>query len=72
VQFAGTDRQEVVMSPTVASLDQLDSDISVAYIVLGVARSAWDRCPSAENARAVDEAEDCVNRLLDERFTAQQ
>ncbi len=23
-------------------------------------------------ARAVDDAEDCVNRLLDERFTAQQ
>ena len=60
------------MSPTVASLDQLDSEISVAYIVLGVACSVWDRCPSAENARTVDEAEDCVNRLLDERFTAQQ
>ena len=60
------------MSPTVASLDQLDYDISVAYIALGVARSSWARCPSAENARAVDEAEDCVNRLLDERFAAQQ
>jgi len=59
------------MSPTV-SFDQLDYDISVAYIALGVARSSWDRCPSAENARAVDEAEDCVNRLLDERFAAQQ
>ena len=60
------------MSPTVASLDQLDYDISVAYIALGVARSSWDRCPSAENARTVDEAEGCVNRLLDERFAAQQ
>jgi hypothetical protein len=60
------------MSPTVASFDQLDYDISVAYIALGVARSSWDRCPSAENARTVDEAEGCVNRLLDERFAAQQ
>jgi hypothetical protein len=60
------------MSPTVTSLDQIDYDISVAYIALGVARSSFDRCPSAENARAVDEAESCVNRLLDVRFTAQQ
>ena len=59
------------MSPTVTSLDQLDYEISVAYIALGVARSSFDRCPSAENARAVDEAEGSVNRLLDERFAAQ-
>jgi hypothetical protein len=71
VQFAGTDRQEVVMSPTVSSFDQLDYDISVAYIALGVARSSFDRCPSAENAAAVDEAEGSVNRLLDERFALQ-
>ena len=60
------------MSPTVTSLDQLDYDISVAYIALGVARSSFDRCPSGENASAVAEAECCVNRLLDERFAAQQ
>ncbi len=60
------------MSPTVTSLDQIDYDISVAYIALGVARSAWSRCPSSENARAVDEAERCVDRLLDERFAAQR
>ncbi len=60
------------MSPTVTSLDQLDCDISVACIALGVARSSFDRCPSSENARAVDDAESCVNRLLDVRFTAQQ
>jgi hypothetical protein len=71
VQLADTDRQEVAMSPSVTSLDQLDCDISVAYIGLGVARSAWQRCPSSENERVVDEAEDCVNRLLDERFAAQ-
>ena len=33
------------MSPTVTTLDQLDSYISVAYIALGVARRSWDRCP---------------------------
>jgi hypothetical protein len=60
------------MSPTVTSIDQLDYDISVAYIALGVARSSWDRCPNAENENAVDAAEACVDRLLDERFAAQQ
>ena len=60
------------MSPTVTSLDQLDYDIAVAYIALGVARSSWERCPSAANERVVDEAESCVNRLLDDRFAAQQ
>jgi hypothetical protein len=60
------------MSPTVTSLDQLDYDISVAYIALGVARGSYDRCPSGENAEAVDNAERSVDRLLDERFAAQQ
>jgi hypothetical protein len=60
------------MSPTVTTLDQLDSDISVAYIALGVARRSWDRCPSGENAEAVDAAERCVDRLLDQRLAAQQ
>jgi len=60
------------MSPTVTSIDQLDYDISVAYIALGVARSSRDRCPNAENESAVDAAEACVDRLLDERFAAQQ
>jgi hypothetical protein len=72
VQLADADRQEVVMSPTVTSLDQLDCDISVAYIALGIARSSWERCPSSENAQAADDAESCVNRLLDERFAAQR
>jgi hypothetical protein len=60
------------MSPTVTSLDQLDYDISVAYIALGVARGSYDRCPSGENAEAVDNAERSVDRLLDARFAAQQ
>ena len=59
------------MSPTVTSLDQIDYDISVAYIALGVARSSYDRCPSAENARVVDDAEGSVNRLLEQRFAIQ-
>ena len=58
------------MSPTVTSLDQLDYDISVAYIALGVARTSWHRCPSAENARVVDEAVQAVDRLLDRRLAA--
>jgi hypothetical protein len=64
--------EEIAVSPTVTSIDQLDYDISVAYIALGVARSSWDRCPSAENARVVDEAESCVDRLLDERLATQR
>jgi hypothetical protein len=60
------------MSPTVTSLDRLDHDISVAYIALGMARGAWDRCPSGENAEIVEAAERRVDRLLDERFAAQQ
>jgi hypothetical protein len=43
----------------------------VAYIALGVARTSYTRCPSAENARLVDEAEGDVDRLLDERLAAQ-
>ena len=60
------------MSPTVTSLDQIDYDISVAYIALGGARSSYTRCPSAENARLVEDAEGAVDRLLDERFAAQR
>jgi hypothetical protein len=63
---------EVVMSPTITSLDEIDYDISVASIALGVARGAWNRCPSSENARVVDEAERRVNDLLDERLAAQR
>ena len=43
------------MSTTITSLDQIDLDISIAYIALGVARSR-PRCPSGENERAVVEA----------------
>jgi hypothetical protein len=60
------------MSPTVTSLDLLDCDISVACIARGVARASYTRCPSAENARLLDEAQAAVDRLLDARFAAQR
>lgn len=56
------------MSPTITTLDEIDYEISVAYIALGVARSAWQRCPSAENARVVDGAEAEIDQLLDDRI----
>lgn len=59
------------MSPTITSLDEIDLDVSVAFVALGVARSAFTRCPSGENQRAVDDAENAVNRLLDARLAAQ-
>ena len=59
------------MSPTVTSLDEIDLEISVAFIALGAARSAFTRCPSAENARAVDEAQGALDELLDQRLVAQ-
>jgi hypothetical protein len=58
------------MSPTVTSIDQLDYDISLAYIALGVARTAWNRCPSAENTLQLAEAERDVDALLDLRLLA--
>ncbi len=57
------------MSPSVTSIDEIDLEISVAYITLGGARSLFSRCPSAENQRRVDEAEAAVNSLLDARLT---
>ncbi len=56
------------MGPSVTSIDELDLEISVAYITLGGARSMLRRCPSAENQRRVDEAVAEVDRLLDERL----
>ena len=59
------------MSPTITSLDEIDLDISIAYIALGAARTSFGRCPSGENARAVDEAEHALNARLDARLAAQ-
>ena len=60
------------MSPTITSLDEIDLEVSVAFVALGVARSAFTRCPSGENQRAVDDAENAVNQLLDARVAAQR
>ena len=58
------------MSPTGMSLDQIDLDISMAFIALGVARTTHARCPSPENAAAVEKAERVVDGLLDARLVA--
>ena len=60
------------MSPTITTLDEIDLEVSVAFVALGIARSAFTRCPSGENQRAVDDAETAVNQLLDERLAAQR
>ena len=60
------------MNATVIDLDQLDADISVAYLSLRAARTARDRSPNAENDRLVAAAERSVNRLLDTRLAAQR
>ena len=57
------------MSPSITSVDEIDLEISVAYITLGGARNLFNRCPSADNEQRVDEAEAEVNRLLDRRLT---
>jgi hypothetical protein len=59
------------MSPSITTIDEIDLEISVAYIRLGGVRVRWERSPSPENARRVDEAQAEVDRLLDERFRAQ-
>ena len=56
------------MSPTITSVDEIDLDIAVAYIALGVARGAFSRCPSADNEQRVAEAMAGVDRLLDARL----
>jgi hypothetical protein len=64
--------QEVVMSPILTSVDELDLEISVAFIALGSARGRFDRCPSGENQRRIDEAAAEMDRLLDQRLVLQQ
>ena len=58
------------MSPTITSVDEIDLDISVAYIALGGARHAFARCPSAEKELRVADAVATVDRLLDARLAA--
>lgn len=51
-----------------ATLEEIDLEISVAYIALGSARERFARCPSGENADRVAEALGEVDRLLDSRL----
>ena len=58
------------MTTSVTSIDRIDLDISIAFIALGAARTAYAHCPSGENERAVSEAEAALNRQLDARLEA--
>jgi hypothetical protein len=58
------------MDRSITCIENLDLEISVAYITLGGAREVWTRCPVVENQRRVEEAEAEVNRLLDQRLAA--
>ena len=58
------------MSPTITAVDGIDLDISVVSIEFGLARAAFERCPSAENERRVVRATAAVDRLLDARLAA--
>jgi hypothetical protein len=60
------------MDQSTTGIENLDLEISVAYITLAGARQIWARCPVAENQRRVDEAEAELNRLLDQRLSVQQ
>ena len=60
------------MNPIVTSVDEIDLEISVAYIALGSARGRFHRCPSGENQRRVDEAAAEMDRLLDQRLVLRQ
>jgi len=59
------------MDPNITCIENIDLEISVAYITLGGAREIWTRCPVAENQRRVDDAEAEVNRLLERRLAVQ-
>jgi hypothetical protein len=60
------------MSRILTSVEELDLEISLAYIALGSARDRWQRCPAAENQARVDEALTEMDRLLDQRLVVQE
>jgi hypothetical protein len=59
------------MDRSITCIENLDLEISIAYLTLGGAREVWSRCPVVENQRRVDAAEAEVNRLLDQRLAVQ-
>lgn len=66
----GTGSQEVTMSPSVTTIEEIDLEISVAYIALGSVRGRFERSPNADTARLLEQAQAEVDRLLDERLAA--
>lgn len=58
------------MDPRTTRTEDLDLEISVAYIALSGAREVWARCPVPENRYRVDEARAEVDRLLERRSAA--
>ena len=59
------------MDPRLTCLENLDLEISVAYIALSGAREVWTRHPSAENRQRIEAAKGEVGRLLERRPVAQ-
>ncbi|MGY1805229.1 hypothetical protein ACI78T_18250 [Blastococcus sp. SYSU D00922] len=59
------------MDPDMACIENLDLEISIAYITLGGAREVWNRSPVDANQRRVLAAEAEVNRLLERRLVVQ-
>jgi hypothetical protein len=59
------------MDRSITCVENLDLEISIAYLTLGGAREVWSRCPVVENQQRVDAAEAEVNRLLDQRLAVQ-
>ena len=60
------------MDRSITCMENLDLEISVAYITLGGARELRNRSPVAVNQQRVDAAEAEVNRLLERRLTVQR
>ena len=60
------------MDRSFSCIENLDLEISVAYITLGGARDVWARSPLPVNQQRVDAAEAEVNRLLDRRLVVQR
>ena len=56
------------MDHSFTCIENLDLEISVAYITLSGAREVWARSPVVANQQRVDAAEAEVNRLLDRRL----
>ena len=59
------------MDPRITCLENLDLEISIAYIALSGAREVWTRCPVPENEHRIAAAQAEVDRLLERRLAVQ-